>query len=180
MKKLFVLFAAFGIVLSASAVKPSDYSDQLDLLNSGDSVAMTDSGEVVVQRFTYTTTALTNASVALVRIPANSRILGGAIKSTDMGGSEVLDLGLIGANGNGYINDADSTADDIDLFLDGVANPNDSGWDTGGAAGGIGKADATYASYDKDVFLAVSAAAGDPIWVADKVISGWVMYVKAN
>jgi len=178
MKKWITLLAVFGMVFMASAVTPSDYSDQLDLLRAGDSIAQTEAGKVVVKYFTHTTTALTNGTVALVEIPASVRIIGGAIKSTDMGGSEVLDLGLIGADGNGYINDADSTADDIDLFLDGVANPNDSGWDTGGAAGGIGEANATYASFDKKVYLAVSAAAGDPVWVAAKVISGWVMYIK--
>ncbi len=177
MKKLVCLIVALGAI-SAFAVTPSDYSDQLDLLRGGDSVARTDSGEVVVKYFTYTTTAISNATVALVEIPANARIIGGAIKSTDMGGSEVLDLGLIGANGNGYIDDTDSTADDVDLFLDGVANPNDSGWDTGGAAGGIGEANATYASFDKNVYLAVTAPSGAAIWVADKVISGWVMYIK--
>ena len=178
MKKVMLFVVGLMVSASAFAVLPADYSDQLDLLRAGDTVAQTESGEIVVKYFTHTTTAISNASVALVTIPANSRILGGAIKSTDMGGSEVLDLGLIGADGNGYINDGSSTADDIDLFLDGVANPNDSGWDTGGAAGGIGETVATYASYDKDVYLAASAAAGDPIWVADKVISGWVMYIK--
>jgi hypothetical protein len=178
MKKLLLGLFAVAFATSVFAVKPSAYSDQQTLLRSGDFVAQADSGEVVVKYFSYTTTALTNASVALVRIPANARIIGGAIQSTDMGGLEVLDLGLIGADGNGYINDTSSTADDIDYFLDGVANPNDSGFDTGGASGGIGEANASSAIFDKDVYLAVSAAAGDPIWVADKVISGWVMYLK--
>jgi len=178
MKKILVLLVGFGFVLSASAVKPSAYSDQQTLLRAGDTVTQADSGRVNIKYFSYTTTALTNASVALVRIPANARILGGAIQSTDMAGAEVLDLGLIGADGNGFINDTSSTADDIDYFLDGVANPNDSGFDTGGASGGIGEANASSAIFDKDVYLAVSAASGDPIWVADKVISGWVMYLK--
>ncbi len=179
MKKSLTLIAVIAIAgLASAAVIPSDYSDQLDLLNSGDTVAQTDSGEVVVKYFTHTTTALTNGSVALVRIPANARILGGVIKWEDMGGSEVIDLGLISANGDGYIDDGDSTADDIDLFLNNHDNPKDCGWDTGGVSGGIGESNATYASFDKDVYLAVSAAAGEPTWVADKVISGWVMYIK--
>lgn len=178
MKKFIVLFIAASFALTASAVKLSAYSDQLELLRGGDSIAQTEAGLVTVKYFSYTTTALSNATVALVEIPANARIIGGAIKSEDMGGSEVLDLGLIGVDGNGYIDDTDSTADDVDLFLDGVANPNDSGFDTGGASGGIGESVATYASFDKNVFLAVTNPSGAAIWVADKVISGWVMYIK--
>jgi hypothetical protein len=178
MKKLLLGLFAVAFATSVFAVKPSGFSDQQTLLNAGDSVGQSDSGEVVVKYFSYTTTAFTNQSIALIKIPANARILGGAIQSTDMGGAEVLDLGLIGADGNGYINDTSSTADDVDYFLDGVANPNDSGFDTGGASGGIGEANASSAVFDKDVYLAVTNPSGSPIWVADKVISGWVMYLK--
>ncbi len=178
MTKYITLVLVALLALSAQAVTPSFYGVEEALLNAGGSVAIGDSGEIVIKRFTYTSTAMTNATVALVRIPAHSRIIGGTLKVEDMGGTETHDLGLIGANGNGYINDTDSTADDVDLFIDNGASPADSGWDTGGVAGGIGEADATYAAYDKDVYLTLTAPSGGDIWVADKAISGWVMYIK--
>ena len=116
---LMVLGASFAL-----AVTPSAYSTQQALLNSGDTVAQTDSGNVVCQYFTYTTTALTNATVALTRIPANSRIIGGQISVAAMGGAEVFDLGLVAVDGGGYINKPSTTADDVDLFLDGIAVSN--------------------------------------------------------
>ena len=177
MKKVLVLLV-LAVAFTASAVKPAAYSVQQALLNAGDSVDQVDSGELVIKYFDYTTTAISNQTVALVRIPANARIIGGALACEDQGGSEVFDLGLIGSNGNGYINDTDSTADDVDLLMDGVANPYDGGWDTGGASDSLNDTVATYAAFDKDVYLAITAASGDPIWVADKSVTGWVMYLK--
>ena len=177
--KKYIIFALVALVgLTASAVKPSYFSTQQALLNAGDSVAIGDSGEVVIKYFNYTSTAVTNATVALVRIPAHSRIIGGVLLTTDMGGAEVMDLGLIGADGNAYINDTDSTADDLDLFLDGAADPIDTSWDTGGASAACSDGQYSYAAYDKDVYLALTNPSGSPVWVTAKAISGWVMYIK--
>jgi len=176
MKKLLVLLSAFAVGLSVSAVTPSAYSTQQALLNAGDMVAQSDSGDVVVKYFSYTTTALTNQSVALVEIPANTRIIGGQISVAAMGGSEVIDLGLIGADGNGYINKPTTTADDVDLFLDGIAVSNA----TVDTFADIvqGDSNAAYAGYDTPVFLSLTAPSGADVWVADKAVTGWVKYIK--
>jgi len=162
--------------LSALAVKPSAYSDQQTLLNAGDMVAQSDSGDVVVKYFSYTTTALTNQSVALVGIPANTRIIGGEISIGAMGGSEVIDLGLIASDGQGYINKPTTTADDVDLFLDGIAVSNA----TVDTFADIvqGDSNAAYAGYDTPVCLAITAPSGADVWVADKAVTGWVKYIK--
>ena len=180
MKKIIAFSIMAAIVASAysAGVKPAAYSVQQALLIAGDSVAQTDSGEVIIKYFSWTSTALTNQTVALVRIPANTRIIGGAIATEDMGGGEVMDLGLIGVNEDGFIDNTDSTADDTDLFMDGVANPFDTGWDSGGASSGLADTVATYASFDKDVYLALTAADGDPVWATNKTVTGWVMYLK--
>lgn len=177
MKKTLVLLVSFGLVSGALAVKPSAYSDQQTLLNAGDSVVMADSGDVVVKYFSYTSTALTNASVALVRIPANTRIIGGHISIPAMGGTNKCDVGIIGADGNGYYNDTSSTADDVDLLLDGI----DSAGGINDTFGDFAAADYSgQAGYDKDVYLTATAGAGDGTWVTNKAIVGWVMYLKAN
>ena len=176
MKKVLVFLASFGLALSVFAVKPAAYSDQQTLLNAGDQVAIGDAGGIKCKYFTYTTTALTNQSVALVRIPANTRIVDGEISIAAMGGAEVIDLGLIGENGNGYINDTSSTADDVDLFLDGISVSNAT-VDT--FANLVqGDSNPNYAGYDKDVYLTATAPAGAAVWVADKVIKGWVKYIS--
>lgn len=175
MKKIIALFIMAALAVSVWAVKPTAYSTQLVLLNGGDSVASTDVGNVVCKYFSYTTTALTNKSVALVEIPANTRIIGGQISVGAMAGAEVFDLGLIGADGGGYINKPTTTADDVDLFLDGIACSNavvDTFADIV-----QGDSNAAYAGHDTPVYLTITAPSGAAVWVADKAVTGWVQYI---
>ena len=176
MNKLFVSLISLLVAFSAFAVQPTTYSDQLTLLNAGDTVIQADAGDVVTLYFTETTTALTNQSCALVLIPANTRIIDGEISVAAMGGSETFDLGLIGADGNGYINDGSSTADDVDLFLDGISASNAVADTFANIV--AGDSNSAYAGHDKDVYLAITAPAGGAVWVADKAIKGWVQYIK--
>lgn len=175
MRKIALLLITL-ISVSAFAVKPTDYSDQLDLLRSGDSVAITDAGGVVVKYFSHTTTAITNGqSVAIAEIPANSRIIGGHLSMAAHGGAQAIDVGLIAKDGGGYINKPTTTADDTDLLLNDVACSNavaDTFCDF--AAGDYDG----YAGFDTDVYLAVTANA--TAWEADKALVGWVMYIKGN
>jgi len=175
MKKLITLLALIGAV--AFATTPADYSAQLDLSLAGDSIAQTDAGRVVVKYFNHTTTAITNQVVALVEIPANSRIIGGHISIAAMGGTEDAVVGLIAKDGGGYINKPTTTADDPDLFLDNL----DAGSGVNDTFGDFAAGDYDgYAGFDTDVYLTVGCESDDDIWVAAKAIKGWVMYIRSN
>lgn len=175
MKK--ILFIIAMTVAGASfAVRPSAYSTTLTTTRAGGTVSENMEGEVVCKYFEYTTTALSNASVALVSIPANARVIDGEISVAAMGGAEVFDLGLIAVDGEGYINKPTTTADDVDLFLDGIACSN-AVTDTF-ANLVAGDANAAYAGFDTPVYLTITAPSGEAVWVADKLVKGWVQYIK--
>lgn len=61
-----------------------------------------------------------NDTVNLVRIPAGYRIIEGVYGFEAMGANVTADIGLIAADGSGYLSaDGTTTADDIDWLVDG-------------------------------------------------------------
>lgn len=176
MKKIIGFLLVTVLSASVQAVTPTAYSDQQTLLNAGNMVAQSDAGEVVTKYFSYTTTAISNKTVALVEIPANTRIIGGQIAISAMGGAETFDVGLIAKDAGGYINKPTTTADDVDLFLDGISCSN-AVVDTF-ATISAGDSNAAYAGYDTPVYLTITAPAGGAVWVADKAVTGFVQYIK--
>ena len=79
-------------------------------------------GRVRIGRFSYTIPTGDEAiasNVALVRLPKGARIIEGKIKGEAMGNSSTVDIGLMGADGSGFINADGDVADDVDFFLDG-------------------------------------------------------------
>lgn len=69
--------------------------------------------------FTYTSTALAAGSrIAVTKLPANARILGGYwLLSATLGASTTLSVGLAGLNNNGYYDDTGTPAADSDTLL---------------------------------------------------------------
>lgn len=60
--------------------------------------------------------AAQNDDVELCRIPAHARLLDGFVKHAAFGTSVVLDVGLKALNGDGYLDEADTVADDPDAI----------------------------------------------------------------
>lgn len=153
--------------------KADDYSDQMDDINDGEKLPITSAkGEVRFSIFEFTVpsggTAGTSV-VALCEIPEGARVIGGAIDQDALGNT--LDLGLVGKDGNGYIDKDKSVADDTDLFLDGI-DTSIASQDTF-AELSAGDANALY-TVDKQCLL-VAVAAG--AWTAGKILKGYVKYV---
>ena len=75
-------------------------------------------GRVRASYAEYTVPAGTEAdgnNVAMVRLPENARILEGYVISDDLGSGKV-DVGLSGLDGSGFIDAANTVADDDDFF----------------------------------------------------------------
>jgi len=81
-----------------------------------------DGGRIRMKRATITASAAlaADSTIALCILPKNARIIGGAIQFSAFGAGRTLDLGIVGADNSGYIDDDNSTADDVDFFLDGI------------------------------------------------------------
>jgi hypothetical protein len=95
------------------------YGAELTSILAGTQVNVYDcGGRVRMKRATYTVPAGTIAAskkIALCLIPKNARVIGGAIQHSAMGSGRTLDLGLVGADGTGYLDTG--VADDLDMFL---------------------------------------------------------------
>lgn len=75
-------------------------------------------GRVRCAMFSYTFASQSAGhDVALCKLPKGARILGGAISVSATTGSMTLSVGLMGADGDGYLDAADSVADDVDILL---------------------------------------------------------------
>ena len=132
-----------------------------------------DGGRVRLKKFSYTATAALAASSTLVlcQLPKASRVVGGAIAFSAFGVGRTLDLGLVGADASGNIDDATPVADDVDFYLDGI-DVSGAGQDTfGDLASGDGNA--LYLS-EKDVLL-LATVLGDTMPLAGWIV-GYVLY----
>jgi len=156
----------------------SYYSDQLDNVVAKPPVmnpAYDDSGKVRIKYFTYTVPTgnlAAGSKIGLAIIPANCRIIGGELYWAAFGAG-TMDLGIAGADGNGYYEDDTPTADDVDFFLDGV----DATATTGDTFASWANADsnAGYLTTKENVLTLL--AVGD-VFTAAKTISGFVKYVQ--
>jgi len=156
-----------------------DYSDQLDNTLAKPQVknpAYTEHGKERIKYFSYTAPTgnlAADSVVALCTIPKNVRIVGGELYWAAFGAS-TMDLGIAGADGNGYYEDDTPTADDVDFFLDGV----DATATTGDTFASFANAD-TNAGYvtTKENVLTLKAVGG--VFTATKVIKGFIKYVEA-
>lgn len=123
---------------------------------------------------TYETPASTGVtdgeSIAMVRIPAGARIVGGKFFADAMGGSATMDVGVAGADGSGYYNAAGTLADDDDFFAAAssvVAAKNEVSFTALIASGSY--------QFDKEVYIVATAETGN--WAADKTLTFIVYYV---
>jgi len=115
MKKVIAILIGAMLALTASAVTISTRSTQETLAAGGIGQAY-DAAGVVTKYFSYTTAAnATNTIIALVKVPAYSRIIDGAIAYSAQGGAQTAELGLMGADGSGYW--TGTTADDPNYLL---------------------------------------------------------------
>jgi len=134
------------------------------------------SGKIVIAEFNYTvpTGNLTiNDTIDLVELPAGSKLVGGAYQHGAMGTGAILDIGIKGSDGNGFIDAAGTVAADPDYFIDG---------DSVAAAGQDTIAELAQgdlnalATIDKDCTVyATCLSAG---WVATKTLQGIIKYVQ--
>ena len=150
-----------------------DYSAQMDNVNSGSVNDPWDAGNGIKYAafdFTVPTGGTADTSVVgLVEIPARAKIVGGAISQDALGNT--LDLGLVGADGNGKIDADGSTSDDTDMFLDGI-DTSSASQDTF-AELAQGDSNAGYETDKRVLLVAVAAGA----WTAGKKLTGFVKYV---
>ncbi len=123
MKKLISMLIVAMLAITVSAVTVSKYSTQATIAAGGIGQAY-DAAGVVTKYFTYTSAAdATNTIIALVKIPAYSRIIDGSIVFGAQGGAQTLELGLMGADGSGYW--TGTTADDPNYLLTAAAVSNE-------------------------------------------------------
>jgi len=166
MKKLLAIMLGFAIGLTVfGAAYESDTFESVDQSNDG---------RVLVKYFSYATDTVahaTNDTIILTDIPANARIIGGAINVSAMGGAQTLDLGIKGTSG-AYI--TGTTANDPDLFLDGIALTNAVA-DTFADAR-QGDANANYELGELRVYLYCTALGA--AWTTNETITGWVKYIE--
>ena len=77
-------------------------------------------GRVRIARFNFTVPsgdAADGSNVAVIVLPKGARIMGGVVKGEALGNSSVMDVGLRGNDGSGFINTDNDVADDDDFFL---------------------------------------------------------------
>ena len=134
------------------------------------------SGKIVIAEFNYTvpTGNLTiNDTIDLVELPAGAKLVGGVYQHGAMGVGSILDIGIKGSDGSGFIDAAGTAADDPDYFIDGD-NVAAAGQDT---IAELAQGDLNaLATIDKDCTVyATCLGAG---WVATKTLQGIVKYVQ--
>lgn len=174
-----IVTAISGLVLAISPAV-TQYSDQETLLRAGDSVAQGDAGDCKVKYFKYsdTSVAVSNKTIALCEIPANVRIIGGAVDIDDTDGvaTMVYSIGLAAKDGGGYINKPTTTADSATLFVSSAVCSN--GVNDTFADIAEGDTNAGYAGFDTPVYLILNNPAGaGTVWSANFVLTGWVKYI---
>jgi hypothetical protein len=172
MKKLLVLLVAITLVGGAFA---DGVEYNADSLSQGYSY---NSGRVVAKYFTFTVAvASSNDTYSVTTIPANCRVIGGTIGWTALGAGRTIDVGLAGADNSGYISvDGSTTADDPDLFADGI-DGSSAGVDTF-ASQENGDANANYILNDKETYLTVMAPASATAWDIGEIFTGVVYYME--
>jgi hypothetical protein len=106
-----------------AAIVPDNNTEQAaKIVNAGSAYAPLKpnelGGRVRVAYFYYKPTAAVAADkvIRLTRLPAGARILGGEVKSNAFVATADLNVGLIGADGNGYTDKAGTVDDDNNLF----------------------------------------------------------------
>ena len=165
MKKLiFVLIAVAGCVFAANY-----NADTLESANQSNG------GRVLVKYFSHNTGAVahTNDTILLAKIPMQARIIGGVISVSAMGSTQTFDVGLMGADGSGYYKG--TTANDVDLFLDGISCTtaiNDTFADAMQA-----DANANLELGDRHVYLTITHPTGTT-WTTNETITGWVKFIE--
>lgn len=170
MKKLlaFLLTATLVVTTALATGYNSDTFSQQYRYNSG---------VVMAKYFSHDTAAVahaTNDVIVLTYIPPSSRIIGGTITVSAMGGAQTFDLGLKGYDNSGYIDRGTTTADDPDLFLDGTACSNEV--TTTFANQENGDSNANYIGNTRGTYLYITALSA--AWTTNETISGVIYYME--
>ena len=166
MKKALTLLVSFMV---GSVAMSADYNS--DTLKSVD---QSNDGRVLVKYFSYatgTTAVASNSTVTLTILPPNARVIDGALAISAMGGGQLLDLGLRAANGGSYIKG--TTANDPDLFLDGISLSNAVTDTFANLVQGDSNADYELGGN----FVELYATNPDVAWTTNETITGWVKYI---
>lgn len=157
------------------------YSDQLTQSNAPNyapNKANEKGGKLRRDYFTYTfasEAALVN--IAVTKIPAGARLYGGFIATDDLGTDVDLAVGLVGADGNGFIDDTvGATVADTAAFLTTAANINTDA--VGSTAYGAVITDNFGYETAKEVFLAITPTDGGSYSLTSgRVLRGYIDYV---
>lgn len=106
--------------------------------------------------------------VALCKLPKGARILGGAISVSATTGSATLSVGLKGADNSGFIDSANTVADDVDSLLGAAAI-------TTTPKVALANSQALFLGYEteKEVIVTLTTAADA---MANQLVKGYVEY----
>ena len=177
MKKLLTLLVSFAVVFAVGATTPSNKTTALTA-SASQTPDSYDEGAVTYSYFNFTTTAvITNGTtLAIVKVPAQSRIVSSEIQFSASGTTSTNTLGLIAVDGSGYYSlDGSTDADDLDGLLT-VFSTENAVTDTfaSDAAGDLlaGKV------VEKAVYIVVDGAAGSAAYPTNETIKGFVGYIK--
>ncbi len=167
MKKLL-----FAIVLGvACGLLAANYSS--DTLTDVD---QSDQGKVIVKYFSYATSTVahTNDVIQLAELPMNTRVVGGVVTVSAMGGAQTFDMGIMGADGSGYY--TGTTANDPDFFTASPISCSNAVADTF-ADVVAGDLNANVELGDRRTYLTISPPA-TVLWTTNETITGWIKYIE--
>lgn len=167
MKKLL-----FAIVLGvACGLFAANYN--ADTLSSVD---QSNQGGVLVKYFSYATGAVahTNDVILLAKLPMNTRVVGGVVTVTAMGGAQTFDMGIMGADGSGYY--TGTTANDPDFFTASPIACSNAVADTF-ADVVAGDQNANVELGDRLTYLTISPPTG-VTWTTNETITGYIKYIE--
>jgi hypothetical protein len=139
-------------------------------------VPLNETGKVRRLWFEFNTDELTGLAefdkIQLVLVPKGARIHGGKAFWEAMGSNEKADFGLMGADGSGYIDAANSVADDVDFLTTAQLDVAAAGE---GEFGVLQEDNPGYVA-EKDLWLIVvpEDSSSTVAWAADKDLKGYV------
>lgn len=156
-----------------AATTINSYSDEITAFNSNASAALEPTEHYGRKRISYFTVTLASQAsgedIAVAILPKGARILSGQITATaTLANSATLAVGLMGKDGNGFIDSAASVSDSVSLLKAAAAQ--------GTAIVGFALTQTLYYGYkvQKDLYLTLTTGTGT---VATEVIKGHVEYV---
>lgn len=169
----------------------TQYSEQLNSVNAsgtyrtGYSNPAHSHGRVRIGAWDFNTTDDIDAALAegdvirLVKIPPHATIFGGKALFEAMGTDQIAKLGLIAVDGSGYLDKAETVADNDKFFTESETNDGIDVSSAGASDFGLTLTDGYRYKTEKECWLVATlddTSSADP-WAADKDFNGHLFYV---